>query len=214
VPAGPPDRSAWRRRRALVSFCRTARLLGFWQPCEFQRSNETVITVFCLTDMQDTEAAAKTIIYRHPVHDVLIHELIHYLDAARNPVMHTKGTGEDQQGKTEYYNDPAEFNAFFTNLAHPLLVFLDAAHGEANVARLAQFAEAHGLRPDFKETLAVLIQHAQGQASPALKRYWAHLLPDRRKRVIRRLYALHKQVVTALGYTAGRQSDPPTGLTS
>jgi hypothetical protein len=165
---------------------------------KFSRSGESVITIFCLDTMQDAEAAAKIIIYRHPVHDVLIHELTHYIDAARNPTMHTKSTGEDKQGRTEYYNDPAEFNAFFTNLAQPLLAFLHAVHSDPDPTGLAQFAKAHGLNADFKETLAGLIQRAQGQASPALKRYWAHLLPDRRKRVIRRLFMLHQQVVAAL----------------
>jgi hypothetical protein len=164
---------------------------------KFQRSGETAITVFCLNDMQDTEAAAKTIIYRHPVHDVLIHELTHYLDAARNPSIHTKGTGEDKQGKTKYYNDPAEFNAFFTNFAHPLLAIL--ALDEPDSKQLARFAKGLGISRDFKDTLSALIQRAAGQPIPALKRYWQHLLPNRKKRVLRRLYVLHQQVVAALG---------------
>jgi hypothetical protein len=165
---------------------------------KFQRSGEPIITVYCLEDLQNTETAAKTIIYRHPVHDVLIHELIHYLDSARNSTMYSKSTGEDKQGKAEYYNDPAEFNAFFHNLAQPLLAFLEAARNDAGLPGLTQFAKAQGIDLDFKETLAMLIQRAQGQANPALKRYWTYLLPDRRRRVIRRLYALHQQVIATL----------------
>lgn len=164
---------------------------------KFQNSGEPVITVFCLDNMEDADAAAKVIIYRHPVHDVLIHELTHYLDAARNPTMHTKGSGEEKQGKTKYYNDPAEFNAFFTNLAHPLLAILALPES----GQIARFAKGLGVSRDFSETVAALIQRAAGQPSPVLKRYWEHLLPDRRKRVLRRLYALHQQVVARMAPT-------------
>jgi len=163
---------------------------------KFQKSGQTAITIFCLKDIHDTEAAAKTIIYSNPVHNVLIHELTHYLDAARNPTMHTKGTGEDKQGKTDYYNDPVEFNAFFTNLADPLLTILSLDKTDAR--KVVRFAKGLGISRDFKETLSALIQRAAGQPSPALKRYWEHLLPNRRKRVIRRLHALHRQVISLL----------------
>jgi hypothetical protein len=186
------DASLWFRFGAMNGYTVSGNL------SKFKRSGDPVITVFCLDDMQDTEAAAKIIIYRHPVHDVLIHELTHYLDSARNPTMHTIGTGEDKQGRSEYYNDPAEFNAFFTNFAHPLLAFVNAAADDPDPSGLARFAAATGITADFNQTLAGLIQRAEGQASPALKRYWAHLLPDRRKRLLRRLYALHHHAMVVL----------------
>lgn len=170
----------------------------------FKRSGDTAITVFGLDGLHDTAAAAKAIIYRTPIHDVLIHELTHYLDSKRNPVLHDKESSE-RQGSAAYFNSPVEFNAFYVNLAQPMLQFLHAAQddrGDGGHAGLAGMARGLGLGRDFKANLAMLVRKAGTKANNAPKRFHDHLDPARRRALLKRLYALHKQVVAELDAAA------------
>jgi hypothetical protein len=160
---------------------------------KFQRSGEQVITVYCLDDVMDTDEAARIIIHRHIVHDILLHELTHYVDSKRYPRFHE--IGSDKAHGADYYNSPKEFNAYFTNLAAPLLRFLHMPASD----RLPRVAQGMGISSDFSATLAMLIERGTQNANGrVIASFMKNLNPRNRRALLKRLYGLHQQVIEKL----------------
>ena len=163
---------------------------------KFKTSRETAITIFCLDDLNDVAAAAKAIIYRRPVHDVLIHELTHYLDIKRSSKVQDEERDE-QNGSNNYFNSPEEFNAYFTNVAGPWLHFLDVAK-DLDQTDIEAMAKGLGIDRDFNVSLKKLIQKLSEKPNPAMKKFWGVLRQDRHRSILKRLYALHQKIITVL----------------
>ena len=160
---------------------------------KFAKSSEPVITVLAFDALEDTEQVAKDIIYKKPIHHVLRHEIIHYLDSKRNPKM-----GGDQSHGPAYFNSPQEFNAYFTNLATPLLHFLQAAREEPDRAKLQRFAKGYGISRDFQANLAMMVKEVSMNPGRAAKLFYDNLYPRNRRALLKRLYGLHQQVIAYL----------------
>jgi hypothetical protein len=161
---------------------------------KFQRSGESVITVYCLDNGLDIDDAARIIIHRYIVHDILLHELTHYLDSKRYPRFHETGSNKDQGA--DYYNNAKEFNAYFTNLATPLLRFLAMPASD----RLPRIAQNMGISTDFAATLAMLIERGttQDANSRVVAGFLKHLNKRNHRALLKRLYGLHQQVIEKL----------------
>lgn len=116
----------------------------------------------------------------------LIHELTHYQDRKRSQTFQkaARGTG------TEYYNSPMEFNAYFQQGLYSMLGelghFPKASKPDAIAARVATF-------PAFLKSYEIEFDSDW--------RY--HMLPDTRRRFLRRLYNLWTAIKDGWPDTAG-----------
>lgn len=182
------DASLWFRFGLIKDYAPTGNI------AKFQRSGETVITIYCLDDLHDTDKAAERIIHGYHVHDVLIHEITHYLDSKRNPAFFGGKDNEDD-GRSGYYNNPNEFNAYFTNLAYPLLHFLNLVEEGGSAERLASVLK---ISRDFKANLEMMVRRAATKPNGAYKRFYEKLDQRNRRALMKRLYALHQQVIAKL----------------
>ena len=162
------------------------------------KSGAPVITVYGFTDLENTEQVAKDIIYKKPIHNVIQHELVHYFDNKRNPKMLNQ-TNKAETGTNAYFNNPEEFNAYYTNLAHPLLHFIRAMRsGEINDDETKRFAKALDIGKDFMENVKMMIDRAAGQSGGAVKKFYQTLNKRNRRALLKRLYGLHQQVLQYL----------------
>lgn len=136
----------------------------------------------------DVSVMVNDIITNKKLHLILVHEIIHLLDHARNPEMLKPGYVNDGP---KYYNSPIEYNAFFHMLADKLLTFIDVSrkHG-ASKAR----AEALGISLDFDETLANILR----QYGIHERKFIDSLRVKTRRSLYKRVYKLHQEAVRLL----------------
>lgn len=164
---------------------------------KFKNSGETAITVNCLDKLPETieefHSVANQIIHKKVTNDVLLHELIHYFDNKRHEFI---GIGNRDGSFVNYYNSPHEFNAYYNNLAEPLLTVLNMAQHSVDAAK--RMAKGLSITQNFSETLKHLMQ-SRGSTSAILRNFFYNLTPDRKKRLLKRLYSLHHQLVQKLG---------------
>jgi hypothetical protein len=118
-----------------------------------------------------------------------VHEFIHLLDMARTNNKIDKPY--DSKNKPQYYNDPAELNAFFHTFADN---WLDCLHNiDESPESAADLLSLYAITGDFKIDLAKLIRQS-GQS----QEFFDILTKDRRKSVLARLYRLHKEITDRL----------------
>lgn len=136
----------------------------------------------------DVASMVNEIITNRKLHLILVHELIHFLDQARNPTMLTPGYTKEGPG---YYNSPHEYNAFFHMIADRLISFIQASrkHG-ASTAR----AENFGISLDFNETLANILR----QYGIHERKFIDSLRVKTRRSLYKRVYKLHQEAVALL----------------
>jgi hypothetical protein len=120
------------------------------------------------------------------------HEFIHILDSARtnNKIMGTKSR-PDGTSKAAYYNDPAEFNAFFHTFCSAWLACLTATQQNPETGR--DLADIYDITGDFSADLTALMQKDSHSRD-----FFKHLSLPRRRAIIRRLYLLHKELTDLL----------------
>jgi hypothetical protein len=155
-------------------------------------SDHPFIQIFGIPDTGAVAEAVGAFVDSEQMRDTLLHELIHQDDAARNPAM-------DKQTRRErgaYYNSPHEFNAFYHQLSAPMMHFLDAASKSTNPEAIARLADRLHLHREFMPTIRDLIQSTGGNAS--VQEFLDHVDDIRMKKLLKRLYALHKEVVAYL----------------
>ena len=161
----------------------------------FMRFGETImgrydraIMVYGLTAIEDS--AAKVLVNSTEFMRVFEHEFIHLLDGDR-----TSGKSFPKlfidPAKPSYFNDPAEFNAFFHNLSDAFTSILNAAKD----GKACHYAELYGYSGEFLKDVSKL---TSGYSIAILKRFVKSLTDDRRKAMWRRLYKLHQAVNEAL----------------
>lgn len=114
---------------------------------------------------------------------VIQHELVHLRDSARTRWL-TVRPPLDATDRATYYNDPAEFNAYYHEVVANLTDMATARPDE-----LADHADLHGFTGDFKRDLVALLH---GDRSTRAFLQW--LTDDRRKALLRRVYKLHQHV--------------------
>lgn len=126
--------------------------------------------------------------------DMIIHELIHYIDSKRNAIQPKSYELDDGTiDNDKYYNDPSEFNAFFTNIAERYLDFLRVTIDDPKYRK--DYAVLYGISEDFTSNLKTFMTDSR---NAHIRRFIKHLTSDRRKALIRRLYKLHEEVISKL----------------
>lgn len=148
------------------------------------------IYIRCLPNMKNSNAIGRALRSRTGrAWQALLHELVHFLDHHRRAIPNPTRDHEDQ---TAYFNSPTEFNAYFYNVAAPLLDLLTLATTAIEQARTE--ATRLGFDQGFPTVLKSLLR-------PAHKgpRAYVKLLSDRNRRaLIKRLYGLYKAIADRL----------------
>jgi hypothetical protein len=121
--------------------------------------------------------------------EVLIHEIIHLLDGLRTDGSIFKPY--NPRDRVTYFNDPAEFNAFFMELASNLLSFIQEARRYPDNS-LEGYADIFGIDVSFKRTLA------RQMSGESMREFLKNLTEPRHKAAMRRLYKLHQEAMRLL----------------
>ena len=122
---------------------------------------------------------------------VFEHEFLHLLDADRTNSRITARGLVDPRNHDQYYNDPAEFNAYYHDIAKGMLAVIDTAAKEPEDAR--EYMELFGMTGDWKKDIAGMLTK-----DLAVQRFTKSLRPERRRALMRRLYRLHQQMIEAI----------------
>jgi hypothetical protein len=119
--------------------------------------------------------------------EVFRHEFIHIMDFKRHkgPVFKREGRNGPKDDSPEesarYFNSDQELNAFYHNIAEPLLAQYRFVRKDPTTVHF------YDELPDFKSYLEVLTKQLYGPK----KRFWAALTAENRRRLIARLYRLY-----------------------
>lgn len=160
------------------------------------------IVVYCMNEF--TLKNMYTMVNTTGFMEVIEHEFVHMLDNDRTQGGMIKRPYVDAKHKSQYYNDPAEFNAYFFDIAKPMLAVIRAAKQEPQDAK--DYMALYGLTGDWRDDLAgVLSRNLPAQ------HFVKHLRKDRRRSLIKRLYRLHQQMLNAVHHAPANaaQSLPP-----
>ena len=124
---------------------------------------------------------------------VFQHEMIHVLDGTRYkvPFSDMQYTNPDEN-VSGYYNDPVEMNAYFHNLAEPLLDRLRGIKTDGiEYLELFDVVGATSEIPrDFRTYLTKIVQKRYPQN---LKAFWDSLTEDNKRRLTKRLMKLFQE---------------------
>jgi len=118
-------------------------------------------------------------------HHVLKHELTHYLDFQRRAVANKEDTFA--KGYEHYYNNPSEYNAYFTNLADHLMGMINGMRREPDHAQT--YADLYDYDPDFMTMLKDIMT---ASAFEGLRGFLKYMNTKTRQKTLKRLYALHQ----------------------
>jgi hypothetical protein len=120
--------------------------------------------------------------------EVFEHEYLHLLDVDRTNGRITAKNSPNTR-TADYYNDPAEFNAFYHDLAKPMLDAIRNINDEPQYAQ--DILDLHDITGDYDHDIAHMMT-----ANLHTRRFTASLTPERRRSLLRRLYNLHQQLMT------------------
>ena len=132
--------------------------------------------------------------------DTFRHEMVHILDKKRRKTKKPFGEPEtaDSDGKsvdlTAYFNNSQELNAYFHNIAEPILARMRwmSKHGPDHVGLFPNLPD------DYREFLADRLTFISGPE----RDFWLHLTKTNKRKVISRLsrlYDLFQKAIAALG---------------
>lgn len=128
-------------------------------------------------------------------HPTMMHEIQHYFDVKRYKGRSTPdsryqgGQFDDPDAdRAAYYNNPAEYNAFFHNIAEPLLSYLRMVRKDG-IETAEVFARP--IDPDFR----AFLRDAAKRMSRAHARAFDTFDETYRRRMLKRLFALHQEVM-------------------
>lgn len=123
------------------------------------------------------------------------HEFLHMLDNARTQDrIVARGEIDTRNNKAGYYNDPAEFNAYYHDIAKDMMAVIAAA--QANPEEAKDYLDLYGFTGEWQADLRRLVSKNVYTQS-----FVQHLTPERRKALLKRLYRLHQQMMTTLHQT-------------
>jgi len=119
---------------------------------------------------------------------VFQHEFLHLLDRIRTKGQITTKTNVDPHNQTQYYNDPAEFNAYYHDIATEMLEVIHYA--ETDPENVADYMNLYGLTGDWRRDIPSMLTK-----NLMTRRFTTSLTPDRRRALMRRLYRLHQRMI-------------------
>lgn len=120
---------------------------------------------------------------------VFEHEYLHVLDDMRTNGKIDTGRPSDAENREQYFNSPAEFNAYFHDIAKPMLDALIAIAKEPEHAD--DILDLYQITGDFNKDVRRMMT-----ATPLIRRFVIWLTPARRKALMKRLYRLYQQALT------------------
>ena len=130
-----------------------------------------------------TLEGARTLVMSTEFVATIRHEFIHLFDNFGGRI---SLKSIDSLDNAQYYNDTAEFNAFYHDMTDMLTSIASAAeHAESP----KDYADLYGFTGDFNKDLRKMCDH-----DFHTKAFWKWLTDDRRKALLRRIYKLHKHV--------------------
>lgn len=120
------------------------------------------------------------------------HEYVHVLDIKRtNNAIIPKRSDDAMErplNRSQYYNDPAEFNAFFHTFGSNWLSILKSIKQSPDDAE--DMKSLYDITGDFKKDLSTLMN-----ASEQSRAFFKYLSERNRKRITQRLYLLYQEIV-------------------
>lgn len=120
------------------------------------------------------------------------HEYLHILDRNRTAErIVTKARVDPRQDQAGYYNDPAEFNAYYHDIAKDMMGVINAAQQNPQQAR--DYLDLYHFTGDWKADLGRLLTK-----NYHVQRFVQALQPERRKALLRRLYRLYEQMLQTI----------------
>jgi hypothetical protein len=142
-----------------------------------------------ILNIEGDENYIKSRLLNKNIQQSFIHELQHYFDIKRYKNRDEPDASYDEEGEmsdpvflSNYYNNSLEYNAYFHNIAEPLLYILRI---DAEIAR--EFADSFDFKEDFNEFLKSSIKGRN-------LKIFNHFNETYRKKMLKRLFALHKTV--------------------
>lgn len=161
---------------------------------KLKQSGKSMVILRCVPDpAEDIEEAARMIVYKGSVHEVLLHEITHLIDMKsdrREPVDRDTYTSDTKNPK--YWNHPLEFNAYFHNVSSRLINFINRAKHHRSPEAILSDARTNKITADFWETFAKSLKDV---SLPQVRSFLDNLDPQRRRRLLARLYKLHREAV-------------------
>ena len=121
---------------------------------------------------------------------VFEHEFLHLLDSDRTDRRIISKKPVDSTDHDRYYNDPAEFNAYYHDIAKEMMAVIAAAEKAPEDAK--DYMDLSGLTGDWKKDIAGMLTK-----DLAAQRFTKSLRPERRRALMRRLYRLHQRMIEA-----------------
>ena len=122
------------------------------------------------------------------------HEYLHLLDNERTQDRIVPKSVDTRADPAGYYNSPAEFNAYYHDMAKNLLAVITAA--KANPQEAQDYFDLYGFSGDWKADLSRLLTQDQ-----YTKKFVSLLTPERRKALLRRLYRLYEQMLASIPHS-------------
>jgi hypothetical protein len=141
------------------------------------------LVIYCLNQFND-QALRQTVNSVGFMH-TFEHEYIHLLDNARTDDRIVGGERSDPRtSQADYFNDPAENNAYFHDIAKDILHVINAG------AEAPQYFQLYKFTGDWQTDLARLLTK-----DPYAKRFVQLLRKQRRRSLMKRLYRLYQQML-------------------
>jgi 8-oxo-dGTP pyrophosphatase MutT (NUDIX family) len=127
-----------------------------------------------------------------PWSDYMLHELVHVTQEMRGIPMNSKGNYVDgkKPSKTDYFNSPIEFDAYYQQLTHGYHTLLSLLR--KNPEKGMEVAGRIGYRTDFETALESMLPSDPTKPEWGIRFYGT--LKQNRK-LIKRLYALHQAIL-------------------
>jgi hypothetical protein len=133
--------------------------------------------------------AAKDLVNSTSFIKVMAHEFIHVLDSLRASKIIDRQTShpDSDENKRKYYNDPAEFNAYYHDIVDMLTDIANAGDDAKD------YADLHGFTGNFKTDLGFMLGRDIYTRS-----FMKWLLAPRHRALLRRIYKMHQHVIQLL----------------
>jgi hypothetical protein len=151
---------------------------------------ETAIAIFCMQEfsMEQLRSSVTSVGFMQTFE----HEYLHVLDNQRtdNRII-ARARNDPTNNRAGYYNDPAEFNAYYHDIAKDMMLVIDAATKKPEDAK--DYFDLYGFTGDWKSDLSRLLMK-----NVYTRSFVKHLTPERRKALLRRLYRLYQEMLVTL----------------
>ena len=157
---------------------------------------EKGVAIYCMSEFSLTNM--RTTVNSVGFIKVFEHEFLHMLDNERTADRIVTPT-DPKANPAGYYNSPAEFNAYYHDIAKNLLAVIEQINAHPHEAQ--DYLDLYGFSGEWKADLShLLIQDVYAQ------RFVQSLTPERKKALLRRLYRLYQQMLDSLSAASAPRS--------